>query len=96
MKFVTIRDLRNKPGAVRKALGTEHEIVLTASGRPVAILADVDEDTFEERLAALRRSRAEALLRRVGARARETGVDRLTSKDIDAEIAKARREKRRA
>ena len=94
MKFVTIRDLRNKSADVRKTLSTEHEVVLTVNGRPVAILADVDEDTFEERLAAVRRSRAEALFARVGARAKETGVDRLTMAEIDAEIARARREKR--
>ena len=94
MKFVSIRDFRNQTAAIRKALSTEHEIVLTASGRPVALLADVDEESFEEKLAALRRTRDYALLDRVRARARETGVDQLTLEQIDAEIAKARRERR--
>ena len=94
MKFVSIRDFRNQTAAIRKALSTEHEIVLTASGRPVALLTDVDEDTFEEKLAALRRTRADALLNRIRTRAKETGVHRLTMEEIDAEIAKARRERR--
>lgn len=94
MKFVTIRDFRNKTAAIRKALSAEHEIILTANGRPIAVLADVDEDTFEEKLAALRRSRACAVLDRAHARARETGVNKLTMEEIDAEIAKARRERR--
>ncbi|MGD1000001.1 MAG: type II toxin-antitoxin system prevent-host-death family antitoxin [Candidatus Brocadiia bacterium] len=94
MKFVTIRDFRNKTAAIRKALSAEHEIVLTANGRPIAVLADVDEDTFEEKLAALRRARAYSLLDRARARARETGADKLSMEEIDAEIAKTRRERR--
>ena len=96
MKFVSIRDFRNKTSAIRKALSAEHEIVLTANGRPFAVLADVDEDTFEDKLAALRRTRAYAVLDRIHARAEETGASKLTLAEIDAEIAKARRERRAA
>ncbi|MGO8702491.1 MAG: type II toxin-antitoxin system Phd/YefM family antitoxin [Candidatus Brocadiia bacterium] len=96
MKFVTIRDFRNKTAAIRKALSAEHEIILTANGRPIAVLTDVDEDTFEEKLAALRRTRAYSLLDRTRARARETGADKLSMEEIDAEIAKTRRERRSA
>ncbi len=94
MKFVTIRDFRNKTAAIRKALDSEHEIVLTANGRPVAILADVNEDTFEEKIAALRRSRDRALLDRVRAKAKARGVDGLTMEQIDGIIAKARKKGR--
>ena len=94
MRFFTIRDFRNKTASIRKALREEHEIVLTANGRPFAILADVDDETFEEKIAALRRARALAVLDRVGAGARQAGAEKLTMKDIDAEIAKARRERR--
>jgi hypothetical protein len=60
------------------------------------VIADVDEDTFEEKIAALRRTRASALLDRIRARAKETGANRLTRAEIDAEIARARRERRAA
>ena len=94
MKFVTIRDFRNKTKAIREALGTEHEIVLTANGRPFAILADVDEESFEQKADALRRTRAYAVLDRIRAAARATGTDKLSMEEIDAEIAKARRNRR--
>jgi len=94
MKFVSIRDFRNHTATIRKDLGDEHEIVVTANGRPFAILAAVHEDNFEERLKALRRSRAHALLDRIGAKAKARGVDKLTMEQIDATIAKARRERR--
>jgi antitoxin (DNA-binding transcriptional repressor) of toxin-antitoxin stability system len=94
MKFVTIRDFRNRTAAIRKTLQMEQEIVLTANGRPVAILAGVDEESFEEKLAALRRTRARALLDRIRARAKATGADKLTMEQIDAVIARARRARR--
>jgi prevent-host-death family protein len=94
MKFVSIREFRNNTAAIRKALAEEHEIVLTANGKPVALVAEVDEDSFEERLQQLRRSRDLALLRRIRAHARETGASKLTMAQINEEIAKARRERR--
>lgn len=94
MKFVSLRDFRTHASQIRKDLDTQHEIVLTANGRPIAILAEVGEDDFEERLKALRRSRARALLDRIGAKAKARGVDKLTTEQIDAVIAKARRGRR--
>lgn len=94
MKFVTVRDFRNKTAAIRKDLSSEQEIVLTANGHPFAILAAVDEDTFEERLDALRRARARALLDRIRAGAKAKGVDKLTMQEINTEIARVRRERR--
>ena len=54
------------------------------------------EGWSEEKLAALRRTRAYAALDRIHARAKEMGANKLTMEEIDAEIAKARRERRPA
>ena len=94
MRFVTIRDFRNKTAEIRKALDAEHEIVLTANGRPVALLTDVDDDTFEEKIAALRRTRDRAVLDRIRSKARARGVDGLTMQQVDAIVAQTRRERR--
>ena len=48
MKFVTIRDFRNQTAKIRKDLAVEHEIVVTANGKPMDILAHVDEDSYEK------------------------------------------------
>ena len=93
MKFVTFRDFRDRAAAVRKALDAENEIVVTADGRPFAILAKVDEDSFEDRLAALHRARGRALLEEIWADATAQGVDKMTTEEIDEEIAQARRER---
>jgi len=95
MKFVTIREFRNKTAEIREKLKTEHEMVLTANGHPFAILADVEDDSFEEKLAALRRAQARVVFDRIGARAKALGKDKLTMEEIDAEIARARAERAR-
>ena len=94
MKFVSLRDFRTKTAAIRRALKEQREIVLTANGRPIAVVTDVNEDNFEESLEALRRSRARAALARIRADAKARGLDNLTMEQIDAIIAEARRERR--
>lgn len=94
MRFVSLRDLRSRTAAIRKDLAAQHEIVLTANGRPIAILTGVNEDDFERRLSDLRRSRARAVLSRIREKASEKGTDLLTMGEIDAVVAKARRGRR--
>lgn len=94
MRFVSLRDFRARTAEIRKDLEAQQEIVLTANGRPIAILAKVDEDNFEERLKDLRRSRARAVISRIREQAAAKGADKLTMDEIDAVITKARRERR--
>lgn len=75
-------------------LRKDDDLVLTDRGKPVAIVAPVNEDSVEETLDALRRTRAVAALVASQRRAAELGLDRLTMDEIDAEIAAVRRERR--
>ncbi len=56
MKFVPLRDMRNHPKAVLNQLKKEKEIILTSHGKPVALMADLSEETFEENLTQYRRN----------------------------------------
>jgi prevent-host-death family protein len=94
MEFVTIRDLRLKPGEVWDKLRQQREIILTSNGRPVAVIAGVGENDVEETVAALRRARAQAAVSRLRRAAAERGVDKLTAAEIESEIAQVRRERR--
>jgi len=96
MKFVSVREFRNGMASVRKALKKEHEIVVTANGKPFAILAGVNEESFEGRLEAMRRARTHALIDRMQAMSRARGTDKTTMAEIDAVIARVRRERRSA
>lgn len=91
MKTVTIRDLRTNPRAVRETLKSEGETVLTASGRPVAVMISVDAGTVDATLETLRRARGLDALRSLRKHSRQRGLNRLSAGEVDSIIAKARR-----
>jgi len=90
MKFVSVRELRNRPGKLWKALEAD-DYVLTNNGRPVGLLIAVPEDDIESSMLALRRARATLAVSRMRATARGRGTNRLTMKEIEAITARTRR-----
>ena len=96
MKTVTIRDFRTRPRQLREALRHEREAVLTVNGRPVAVLIPADASTIDETLETVRRA-AQGLeaLRAIRRESGKAGRGRLTSRDIDAVIARTRRARSR-
>ncbi|MHB1342091.1 MAG: type II toxin-antitoxin system Phd/YefM family antitoxin [Coriobacteriia bacterium] len=95
MKFVSVRDLRGKSADIWRDLPEEREMVITSNGRPVAILAAVNESNLEESLAAFRQNRAIDAVADMQRRSRSREVNALTSDDIEAEIAAVRQGRRR-
>jgi len=91
VKTVTIRDFRTRPKQVRDALKQEQEAVLTANGRPVALMIPVDAGTVDQTLETLRRARGLEAVRALRRESREQGLDRLSDTDIDDIIKKTRR-----
>lgn len=95
MKTVTIRDFRTQPKQVRDALKGEREAVLTANGRPVAVMIPVDAGTIDQTLETLRRARALDALRAIRQESQKQGLGRMSTRDIDAIIAKTRKARSR-
>jgi antitoxin (DNA-binding transcriptional repressor) of toxin-antitoxin stability system len=95
MRFVSVRDLRGKSAEVWRDLTDEREMVITSNGRPVAILAAVDEGNFEESLAAFRRARAVDAVALLQRRSAAAGTDKLAAEEIEAEIAAVRQQRSR-
>jgi antitoxin (DNA-binding transcriptional repressor) of toxin-antitoxin stability system len=91
MKTVTIRDFRTRPKQVRDALKQEREAMLTANGRPVALMIAVDAGTVDETLETLHRARGLEALRALRRESRERGLDKLSVSDVDGIIQKTRR-----
>ena len=91
MRFMTVREFRNRSGSVRRALRAEGEMVLTAGGRPFAILSAVTPETFETDVLAVRRARARAAVERLHADASAEGTAGLSADRIDAIIRGVRR-----
>ncbi len=90
MKFISVRDLRGKSADIWRVLPEEREMVITNNGRPIAILAAVNESNLEESLAAFRQTRAIDAVASMQRRSIARGADGLTPEDIDAEIAAVR------
>jgi antitoxin (DNA-binding transcriptional repressor) of toxin-antitoxin stability system len=95
MKFVSVRDLRGKSADIWRDLPDEREMVITSNGRPVAILAAVNESNLEESLAAFRQNRSIDAVASMQRRSASRGVDSLTAEDVEAEIAAVREARRR-
>ena len=95
MKFISVRDLREKSAAVWKDLPTAREVVVTSNGRPIAILSAVNESNLEESLSAIRQSRAAEAVMNLQRRSVERGTDGITMEEIDAEIKAVRGKRKR-
>ncbi len=93
MKFVSIRDLRGKSAEVWKKLSSEREMIITSNGRPIAILAAVNEANLEESLSAFRQARAVEAVASLQRRSLEQGTDHISMDEIDAEIKAVRRKR---
>lgn len=94
MRFLSVRDLRGKPGEAWRSLERERVVVVTSNGKPIAILSAVNEDSLEETLAAIRRARAVAPVSESQRLAARLGTAELGLPEINREIAAVRRQRR--
>jgi antitoxin (DNA-binding transcriptional repressor) of toxin-antitoxin stability system len=95
MKFLTVRDLRGKSAEIWKKLSTEREMVITSNGRPIAILAAINEANLEESLAAFRQARFVEAVTELQRRSLKQGTDKTSMSEIDAEIKAVRKKRAR-
>jgi prevent-host-death family protein len=91
MKFVTVRDFRIRPGNVWKKLEENEEVVITSSGKPIALLTSISDVDFDEKLKVLRRTKAELAVSRMRKIAIKRGLSNLGKKEIESEISAVRR-----
>jgi antitoxin (DNA-binding transcriptional repressor) of toxin-antitoxin stability system len=94
MRFVSVRELRSKSAELWRDLPVEGQMVVTCNGKPVAILAAVDETNVEESAAAIRRARALQAVQSIQLASVAAGTDRMTMDEIDEEIQAVRRARR--
>lgn len=94
MDYVTVRELREKSGEIWQRVEAGEEFVVTRNGKPIALLVHTEPSEVEAALRAHRAARLGAVVARIQAHARETGADKLTDEEIQAEIDAVRRERR--
>jgi hypothetical protein len=95
MKFLSTRELRNRPGFVRE-LAQKEDLVLTVNGKPIAMLLGVEEGELEETVRAVRQARAQRALSRMRREAARRGLDKSSASVIDGEIRAVRSKRKRA
>lgn len=91
MKFLSVRDLRSKSAQVWQDLPFERELIITSNGRPIAILAAINESNLEESLTAFRQARAVEAVASLQRRSADQGTNNLTLDEIDTEIRAVRK-----
>ena len=90
MQFTSIRDFRLNASAILGRAGSEESVVVTRRGKPVAVLIPATEEMLEEVLRAVQGVRLKAAVKKARMEAERSGANRLTEKQIHAEIRKAR------
>lgn len=94
MTFVSIRDMRTRPGEVWQQLQNEGDLIVTSSGRPFALMIAAEGEDVEALLLALRRARAQLAVSKMRRQTGEAGLDSMSLDDINAEIRQTRSERR--
>jgi antitoxin (DNA-binding transcriptional repressor) of toxin-antitoxin stability system len=91
MHLIAIKDLK-QPRVLKQRLLVERELLLTSDGRPVAVLVDIGPTEDPEAvIQAIRDSRSRMALSQIRDAARRAGTSAMTMRDIDREIASARK-----
>lgn len=94
MKFLSTRDLRNRPGYVRE-LAQKDDLVLTVNGKPIALLLGLEDDDLEETARVVRQARAQRTLSRMRRQAAMRGLEKMPPAAIEAQIRAVRAKRKR-
>lgn len=91
MKFMSVREFRMNTGTLRRDSASDGEVVLTANGRPFAIVSAVSPEAFDKELREIRRARARVALERVRESAARAGTAGTPMSTIDTIVRETRR-----
>lgn len=92
MEFVTVDALRTDSARIWDQIATGQEFIITRNGTPFALMVPTQPSEVESNLRALRWARFDAALKEMHRHAAETGLDKMTLEEINAEIALARKD----
>ncbi len=95
MQSITLQEMRAGSKELWMRLKNEGELILTSNGKPVALLAGVTKKNAEKTLKAFRQAKAIIAVKELQKSAVRSGLNKLTPKQIEAEIKAARRRLRR-
>ncbi|MBW2041174.1 MAG: type II toxin-antitoxin system Phd/YefM family antitoxin [Deltaproteobacteria bacterium] len=95
MKYLSVRDLRTRSAKIWQDLSNEKEMIVTSNGKPIALLAPINEENLEEVVSAFRYARASAAVSALQYESIRKGSDKISMDEIDAEIRTVRAERKK-
>src|SRR5438105_15966647 len=94
MKLIGTKEFASNPRKVLRQLSREGSLVLTDNGHPTGLLTPTSEETLLEDMQDTVRSRSRRAVSEIRREAAKRGLNRLTIRDIDRQIAAARKARR--
>ena len=91
MKSIAVRDFRVNPGKVWGRLKKAGRMVITSSGKPIALLTDIHGSTVEDELRIDALARGAVAVSKLRQQTQNSGISNLSMKEIEAEIKKSRK-----
>ena len=96
MEFMTVRELSKSPKDTLSRLSKDGKAVLTNNGKPQALIFKIDGDSFERTLSLLQKLEFMQNISEMRLISLQNGNDGMSLDEINAEIAAARKERKKA
>lgn len=94
MQFINVRDLRMRSAEIWRQLEEEGYMVITSSGKPIALLSNIDEKQLEDGIRAIKQARATIAVTNLQEKSVKEGRNQISESDIEAEIKNVRQKRR--
>ncbi|MDR0822721.1 MAG: hypothetical protein LBN20_02930 [Endomicrobium sp.] len=91
MKFVSTNDFKTSLEQIWKVLGAEQELIITAKGKPIALLTPLDDKTLENTISSFRQARAIGAVKQIQQQSIKSNRDKISLAEINNEIKAVRK-----
>ena len=91
MQFISVRQMRQNSAELWKQ---EAEIILTSNGKPIAVMAGVDEKNVEKFILAFRKARAVMAMEEMHQTSIKAGTDKMNMAEIEAVVGQVRKSRK--
>jgi antitoxin (DNA-binding transcriptional repressor) of toxin-antitoxin stability system len=90
METIAVREFRINPGKVWRRLKKFRRLIITSTGKPIALLTDIKGSAIEDELRVDALARGALMVSKLREHSQKTGILKITEKEIEAEIKKSR------
>ena len=91
MESIAVREFRVHPGNVWRKLKKAGRMIVTSTGKPIAILTDIKGSSVEDEVRIDASVRGALAVSKLREHAQKQGISRMKPKEIDKEIKKSRK-----